>query len=65
MEQIMTLFYLLIGIIVSFYFHKDYIIGEKEGEIEEPTLMIGMATIMVFWPIYVIYKAIKKFYPKK
>lgn len=65
MEQIMTLLYLFIGIIISFYFYKDNIIGKKVNEIEEPTLMTGMAAITICWPIYIIYKAIKKFYPTK
>ena len=61
----MTLLYLFIGMIISFYFHKNYIIGKEQDEIEESSLMIGMAVITICWPIYVVYKLIRKFYPKK
>lgn len=65
MDALMTILYLIIGIIISFYFHKSYIIGKDLSKVEESSLMIGMAAITICWPIYLIYKVSKMYYEKR
>ena len=61
----MTFLYLLIGALVACYFYNEYLKGKDKETVEEPTLIIGLATVTLVWPVYVFYKLVKRFLADK
>lgn len=61
----MTLLYVLIGLVVAYYFYKEYIKDNDKETTEDSMLIIGMAVVALCWPIYIFYKLTKKFLLEK
>lgn len=52
--------YLIIGMVVSYYFYNEYIKENDKEKTEDSMLIIGMSVVALVWPVYVLYKLIKK-----
>lgn len=68
MENLIIIFYFIIGFILGFYWWDKYyepqynIVKESDEGVEEGMVILFIAGLIAFWPVVLIYRIITKIY---